>query len=50
LLARLQNFNRRFNAILELWPAPEANIEATIRKEDAWAAESIRYLRTLIPD
>jgi len=25
-------------------------LEATIAKEDAWARESIEYLRTLIPD
>lgn len=48
LLGRLRGFHRRFNAILELWPAPEADLPATIAKEDRWAAESIRYLRTLI--
>lgn len=37
-----------FNAVLELWPPPEANIEDTVRKEDRWAAESVTYLRTLI--
>jgi len=51
LLDRLHALAARdFNAILELWPPPEADIEATVDKESAWAAESIRYLRTLIPN
>ena len=44
------DFGRDFNAILEVWPAPEADIVETIRKEEAWVGESIRYLRTLIAD
>lgn len=40
---------RRFNAILELWPAPDANADATAAKEDAWVRESIPYLRQYIP-
>jgi sugar phosphate isomerase/epimerase len=51
LLQRLRDdFGRDFNAILELWPAPEADIDATVAKEDAWAVESMTYLRTLIKD
>lgn len=50
LLAELGRHGRDFNAILELWPAPEADIDATIAKEDAWAVESVAYLRTLISD
>jgi sugar phosphate isomerase/epimerase len=50
LLDRLRGLGRNPNAILELWTAPEAVTEATIAKEAAWAAESIDYLRTLIPD
>ncbi len=50
LLDRLRDFGCDFNAILELWPVPEAQLEDTIRKEDQWALESVRYLRTLIPD
>jgi sugar phosphate isomerase/epimerase len=38
------------NAILELWTPPEETLPATIAKEDAWAVESVEYLRTLIPD
>lgn len=50
LLGELHAHGRDFNAILELWPAPEASIDATIAKEDSWAAESVAYLRTLLPD
>jgi len=51
LLGELRGRTRRdFNAILELWPPPEATIEATVRKEDEWVARSVEYLRALIPD
>lgn len=50
LLSRLRAAGRDPNAILELWTPPEPTIEATIAKEDAWACESIRYLRALIPE
>jgi hypothetical protein len=49
LLDRLRDLGRDPNAILELWTVPEAATEATIAKEASWAAESIAYLRTLIP-
>ena len=49
LLGKLRDaYRRAFNAVLELWPPPEADPDATAAKEDAWAAESIAYLRTLI--
>ena len=41
---------RDFNGILELWTPPEPDIEQSIRKENEWALESIRYLRTLIKE
>lgn len=48
LLGKLRDeYGRSFNAVLELWPAPEATPDATAAKEDAWAVESIAYLRTL---
>ncbi len=50
LLAQLKRLNRDVNAILELWPAPQADLVASIAKEEAWARESIRYLRQFIPD
>jgi sugar phosphate isomerase/epimerase len=50
LLKRLKEAGRDPNAILELWTPEQDSLEATIAKEDAWARESIEYLRTLIPD
>jgi len=50
LLGQLRAAGRDPNAILELWTPPEPALEATIAKEDAWATESIAYLRTLIKD
>jgi sugar phosphate isomerase/epimerase len=41
---------RNPNAILEQWPPPEATIADSVAKEEAWATESVRYLRKLIPD
>ncbi len=35
-------------AILEQWLPPEQDIQATIRKEDQWAKESIRYLKSVL--
>ncbi len=34
------------SAILESWTPPEATIEASMAKEQAWAGQSIDYLRT----
>jgi sugar phosphate isomerase/epimerase len=38
------------NAILELWPPEQKNLQETIALEQAWAVESISYLRNLISD
>jgi sugar phosphate isomerase/epimerase len=45
LLDSLRAFGRDPNAILELWPPPEPEWEATLAKEAAWAEESVKYLR-----
>ena len=45
---RLNETGRCSSAILELWTPPEDNIEATIRKEEEWANESIEYLKKII--
>jgi sugar phosphate isomerase/epimerase len=45
-----QLVGRDCNAILELWPAPEADAEATVAKESAWVEASIPYLRRHIPE
>ena len=50
LLDKVRNNGRDANAILELWTPPEDNLNATIAKEDAWASQSIRYLRSMIQE
>lgn len=45
LIARLKEFNRTFNAILELWPWWTGDTGSTIEMEDRWAQESVRYLK-----
>lgn len=50
LMEKLDSFGREYNAILELWPALESDMEATIRKENAWVEESIPLLRQWIRD
>jgi sugar phosphate isomerase/epimerase len=50
LLQQLRDLGRDVNAILELWTPPEPSLADTIAREDAWAVESVQYLRTLIPD
>jgi sugar phosphate isomerase/epimerase len=50
LLSQLGNNGHDFNAILETWPPPEADITYTIQKEDLWVQESVQYLRTLIQE
>jgi sugar phosphate isomerase/epimerase len=48
LLGELRRLGRDPNVILELWPPPENTIEASIAMEDAWARQSITYLRPLV--
>ena len=50
LLERLRAFGRDPNAILELWTPPGATLEETIAMESEWASDSIKYLRSLIPE
>jgi sugar phosphate isomerase/epimerase len=50
LLRTLRDLGRDPNAILELWTPPEDDLAATIAKEGRWAAESVAYLRQLIPE
>lgn len=50
LFERLRAFGRDPDAILELWTPPGATLEATIAREAEWAEDSIRYLRSLIPE
>lgn len=48
LLDVLQPYGRTHSAILELWTPPEADIKATVKKEDAWTQESVAYLNTVL--
>ena len=50
LLADLRELGRDPSMILELWPPPEATLEASIVKEDAWTRESIDYLRQYVAE
>ena len=45
LLRQLAPFHRCQSAVIELWPPPEADLDATIRKESVWADQSVRYLK-----
>jgi hypothetical protein len=50
LLRRLHEFQRDFNAILELWTLEEEDAEATIRIEADRVSQSVAYLREMIPE
>jgi sugar phosphate isomerase/epimerase len=50
LLERLRSAGRDVNAILELWTPYGPTLDDTIAREAAWAEDSLRYLRKLIPD
>ena len=50
LLKRLERFGVHPNVILELWPPPQATIDAAIDLEEAWAAESMRFMRKLVSE
>jgi sugar phosphate isomerase/epimerase len=48
IVSRLRQTGRNMNVILEQWPPPEADIGASVNKEQAWAREGFAYLRALI--
>jgi len=50
LLDRLASSPHPFNAVLESWVPPADTLAETIVRERAWAEESVKYLRGLIPD
>ncbi len=45
LLDKMRAARRDPNAIIELWTAPEPDLASTIAKEDAWARQSVAYMR-----
>lgn len=50
LLAKLDGFQRSYNAVIETWLPPEVTMQATIEKEAEWVRQSTAYLRSLIKD
>jgi sugar phosphate isomerase/epimerase len=50
LVKQLRGFGKDPNVIIEQWVPPEADIEATVAKEQAWAERGFHRLRKLIPD
>jgi len=48
LIERIRAAGRDPNAVIELWTPPEHDIAATVAKEDAWARESVDYMRALV--
>lgn len=45
LLKQLSTFSRCETAVLELWTPPEPKLEDTIAKEEAWAGQSLEFLK-----
>ncbi len=50
ILGRLRASGVDPNAILELWPPEQPELQATIALEHSWAAQSIQYLRKYLPN
>jgi sugar phosphate isomerase/epimerase len=48
LFAEFRRLPHDSNVVLELWPPPEANIAASVAKEEAWARQSIDHLRQFV--
>jgi sugar phosphate isomerase/epimerase len=45
LISQLGSYGKCKTGVLELWPSPEASIEATVLKEQDWLRQSADYLR-----
>ncbi len=50
ILQNLRSFNKCRSAILELWTPPAGSLQETISMEDAWAEESIQYVKKVITE
>lgn len=48
VLTEVAKGGRCHTAVVELWPPPEPNLDATLAKESRWAAQSITILRTAL--
>lgn len=49
-LEMARNSGHDMNIIIEQWVPPEENIQDTVKKEQEWAKECVRYLRNYIKD
>lgn len=45
LIKQLEVYGKCKTAVLELWPSPEASVEATLDKEQHWLRQSAAYFR-----
>jgi hypothetical protein len=50
VLEELLRNGRNFSAIIENWLSPLETMSATVELEQDWVRQSVRYLRSLIPD
>ncbi len=48
LVESLKNYNKCNSAVLELWTPLQSTLEETIKLENEWADQSLRYLKPLI--
>jgi sugar phosphate isomerase/epimerase len=48
LVEKIDKFKKCSSAILELWTPPEQELDKTLQKEEEWALESIKYLRSIM--
>jgi sugar phosphate isomerase/epimerase len=48
LIEKLKLLKQCESAILELWTPPETELKNTIEKEEKWAGESIKFLKTIL--
>ncbi len=49
LLDQVDAMPRDVSVVLEQWPPAEADLAATLEKEEAWAARSVAFLRSCLP-
>jgi sugar phosphate isomerase/epimerase len=49
VLAEVRRHGRDPNALLELWMDPAGDAESTVRQEERWIADSLAYMRQIVP-
>jgi sugar phosphate isomerase/epimerase len=47
IMEKLSRYNRCQSAVLEQWVTPEQHLDETVRKENLWAEQGIRFLKQL---